>query len=401
MESGVREYTRLRKEGLNDVDATKQVVRDTNIYFGNIGRQGVFRSKTFQDLAKICFLAPQWFESMIRSEKGAVGQSIKAVGTLATMKKPVVGTLAKGTSALILATFAATQVANILSRGHPTWDNPEEDHKLDAWVPSVGGGQGFWVTPFSLPMEVTHDIIRYTEKGMSPLKVGSQIMENKAAPLFRAAEVLKTGKDFTGQDVGSDAQRWKTAGMNLLPLPLPAQPFVKGGYPGQVQRQLMASAGIKAEPASTPRSIVANLRRQFLYGIGKSQQPDYTPSEYQSLVQALNNNDVATAKQDYDKLLQEQAKKHQYDPDPQHEAMMDLQKHFKGYAESRGNATKHQEEAFVKTLTYHQKELYDKVVAQQKAVADLFFSQIQPDISNKPHGFKPPTFRRTRGFSHF
>lgn len=238
MESAVLEFNRLSKSGkLSPEQVAKKVARDVNFNFGNIGRQGLLKSRTMQDLSRIVFLAPQWFESMAQTELRSVGQAVKAPLT------GEVGTLAKGTAGLLGAMFLATQVANLAFRGKPTWQN-EEGHKLDAWIP--GGENGFWVSPLSLPMDLTHDVIRYA-KDMPAWRVPFRILSNKYSPLFRAEEVLRTGEDYSGKKLaGKDAV--VTAAESLLPLPLPTQPLFKKTYPGAVERQALASAGIKAEP---------------------------------------------------------------------------------------------------------------------------------------------------------
>jgi hypothetical protein len=378
LEAGVKEHDRLVEQGVSDSDATKQAVKFVNTYFGNLGRQGVFRSKTAQDISKIILLAPQWVESMARTEAGTVGQSLKyGVQKLAqpvTGKEPILGGLAKSTGAMLLATVAATQVANMLTRGKPTWENPEEDHKLDAWIP--GGKEGFWVTPYGLPMELTHDLIRYNEQGKSPLDIGRQMLSNKESPLARAAQVGVTGRDYTGQKL-SDPSTLKNIGKNLLPLPLPVQALT-GGRSGQLQRQLMASAGVKAEPASAPSTIVNNLRRQFLYSHGKLGQPSSTPNEHRPLIQALQDNDMATAQQEYDKLLPILVKKNFDAEDPEEKSKKDLQTFFRAYANSHEQTSQNQEEDFFHKLTPHQQDLYKKVKEQQQEVSERF-KTIQPD----------------------
>lgn len=382
MESAIKEFDRLKAASptMSDAAVAKKVSRDMNIYFGNLGRQGLFRSKTFQDLSRLIALAPSWFESMARTEAGAVGQAGKYIASAG--QKPL-GSLAKGTGSLLFAMFAATQLTNMVTRHQPTWDNDEPGHKLDAWIP--GGKAGFWVSPFSLPMELTHDLIRYTAQGKSPLDTLSQIAANKMSPAMRAEEVLRTGRDYTGQKL-PDGQRMKTAAANLLPMPLPLQPLVKKGYPGQVQRQLLASAGIKTEPANTPTTIIANLRRQFLYKIGKAQQADYPASEYDDLRTALLNGDTKTAQAAYDKLYAEKLTQHQNDANPEREAQMDFQKYFERFAKAHGGASEEDEAAFVKPLTPHQQDLYQQVQDQQSAASQLFFSDIQGKLTKKVKG---------------
>lgn len=384
MESAIKEFDRVKaaSPGLGDREVARKVARDMNIYFGNLGRQGLFRSKTFQDLSRLLFLAPSWFESMARTEAGSVRQAGKYLGSVG--KKPL-GSLAKGTGSLLFAMFVGTQLVNQYTRRQFTWQNDEPGHKLDAWIP--GGKAGFWVSPFSLPMEITHDIIRYTAQGKSPLDTVSQIVGNKLSPVVRAEEVLRTGRDYTGQKL-PDGQRVKTAAANLLPLPLPLQPLVKKGYPGQVQRQVLASAGIKTEPANTSSTVIANLRRQFLYKIGKAQQADYPVSEYDDLRTALLNGDAKTAQVAYDKLYAEKLVQHQNDANPEREAKMDFQKYFEKFAKAQGGASKEDEAAFVQTLTPHQQDLYQKVQDSQAAASQLFFNEVQGKLMKKQRGMK-------------
>lgn len=385
MESAIKEFDRVKaaSPSMGDREIAAKVSRDMNIYFGNLGRQGLFRSKTFQDLSRLMFLAPSWFESMAKTEAGSVVQAGKYVagGT----KKPL-GSLAKGTGSLLFAMFVGTQLVNYMSRGQPTWDNEEPGHKLDAWIPNIGSkGNGFWVSPFSLPMELTHDAIRYTMNGKSPMDTASQIIGNKLSPTARAVQVGYSGRDYTGQKL-PDGQRAKTALSNLLPVPLPLQPWIKKSNPGQVQRQITASLGIKSEPAQGPGQIIANLRRQFLYKLGKAPQADYPVSEYDDLRTALLNGDEKTAQAAYDKLYAEKLQQHQNDANPEREAQMDFQKYFEKFAKAHGGASKEDEAAFVDTLTPHQKDLYRKVQDQQSAASDMFFDQIQSKLAKKVKG---------------
>jgi len=133
MESAIKEFERVKKANpaLGDDAVARKVSKDLNIYFGNLGRQGVFRSRTFQDLARLVFLAPQWFESMAQTEGRALGQAVKVPFT------GKVGSIAKGTGSLLFATFVATQLTNLITKHRPTWQN-DEGHKLDAWIHGAG-----------------------------------------------------------------------------------------------------------------------------------------------------------------------------------------------------------------------------------------------------------------------
>jgi hypothetical protein len=397
MDAGMKEFDRYQEMGMSKEDAARKTVKYVNTYFGNLGRQGVFRNKTMQDLAKFVFLAPQWVESMARTESGAVGQALTGLA-----KGGQFGTLARGTAATVGALFVLTQLVNLISRQQPTWHNPEPEHKFDAWIP--GGKNGFWISPLGLPMDLTHDLIRYTEGGDSPTTAISRVVGNKFSPAMRAEEVLRTGRDYTGQQL-TEGQRWETAAKNLIPAPLPLQAALKGS--GQFERQALASVGIKAEPANSPRTIVGNIRRQWLYKQGMAKLGENTPSEYTPLKQALEDGDITKAKQLYEQLLQQKIADDKFDSDPKNTAMKAFQKEFEisnkeaDLVKERGQVDANKERAFIKTLTPHQQDLYNKVLAEQKQMSDLFFSQIQPRMSgSEPRGIRPPSIRRPRHFSY-
>lgn len=232
--------------GMSRRQVAAKVAKDINLYFGNIGRQGIFHSKSMQDLTQLAFLAPQWAESMAQTELRFAGQTAKIPFT------GKVGTIARGTGTLMAAFLALTQIGNLVSKGQPTWKNPD-GHKLDMWIP--GEGKGFWFSPLSMPMELTHDAVRYSRKGMNPLEVGAQIVENKLSPMARAEEAIRVGRDFSGAKL-SGVARLTTGLKNLIPLPLPAQSAINPN--ASTQRQLMASAGIKAEPVEATKAELAS-----------------------------------------------------------------------------------------------------------------------------------------------
>jgi hypothetical protein len=350
MESAIAELGRRGSENI------KGVVKDMNTYFGNLGRQGIFRSKTFQDLFRVIFLAPMWFESMARTELGSIKQIISA---------PFTGrwdSLAKGTGTLLLGMFTATQIINIMFRGKPTWENEEDEHKTDAWIP--GGANGFWISPFSLPMELTHDVIRYMEKGKGITDTASTILANKYSPLFRAISTAKTGRDYNDQKL-SESDRWKTAGMNLLPVPLPVQPLIKKTPQGQVERQLLASAGIKAEPADSPNTILRRLANQFNYKQGKANETERPASVYGDILNALRSENADMAKQ----AVQELKEKHG-------ETDKNIEQYFKNEGHVLFTGNKEREVEFLKTLTPHQQDLYKQAIAQRQAIQKFFFEQV-------------------------
>lgn len=253
MEAGITEINRLANKNpeVPREQIARAVARDLNQYFGNLGRQGVFKSKTYQDWARIVALAPNWVESMARTELGAARQLGKVPVDLAQGRTAQIGTLAKGVGNGLLAYFVGTQLLNLATRKHFTWDNPEKDHKLDAWIPDVTGKTpGFFISPFSVAAELTHDFIRYSARKSDAVEVLSTIAGNKLSPFARAASVLFNGEDYSGTKIYGSWNKIKAAAWSLAPTPIPLSGQIKGqSYPGQTQRQLLGSAGLKVELA--------------------------------------------------------------------------------------------------------------------------------------------------------
>jgi hypothetical protein len=388
MECGVLEFKRLKAAypELADSVIARRVAKDLNTNFGNLGRQGIFKSKSAQDLTQLFFLAPRWFESMARTEAGSVKQL-----AMAPFQRTW-GSLGKGTGTLLLATFTATQLVNMYFNGRPTWEN-EEGHKTDALIP--GGKDGFYISPFSLPMEITHDIIRYTEDAKATdtvnekLNVAFKILSNKFSPGFRAEEVLRTGEDYAGRKL-TGPERLIEAGMSVLPVPLPAQPLIKSmlgvkSQPGQTQRQLLASAGIKAEPAKSGSQIIKNFANQYLYNIGKSTEKPRANPDNMALVGALQDKDMEAAKKAYDVLLQKHIAMHAAvgNANPEAAAKKDLQSYFESYGRQLITGSKEREAGFLASKEIkdspHRQQLYKEWKKQNDEVAALFFSELQAE----------------------
>src|SRR5436190_605119 len=169
-ESFIKNFERLHKANPKiPYDALmRDVIRDTNVFYGNLGRQGFFKHPTFRDLASIVILAPLWREGLLRKEamfwSRASGLSYlrgrRGMGADAYM-----GTLGRGVAMGLGAWFAAAQVINLISKGHPTWQNEEEGHALDAWIPTPFGkeGSGVWISTLGVFAELSHDLIHLLE----------------------------------------------------------------------------------------------------------------------------------------------------------------------------------------------------------------------------------------------
>lgn len=357
-----------------DLVLAKKISRDLNYRFGNLGRQGLLKSKTAQDVSRLMLLAPQWVESMMNSEARSVGQIAKYPITKGKM-----GTLGKSTGVLLLGAFVGVQLANYLTIGHSTFENPEE-HRLDAWVPGFGkNNPGYWVSPMTIPMEMSHDVYRYYELGDSPMQIGAQILGNKMAPYMRAGEVLVTGRDFAGRPL-TDMGRLEAAGLDVLPAPLAVQAATKG-LP-QLQRQGIASIGFKVEPAERPNAQMARLSRAYNESKGVK-EGSYPESDYNPIKLALERDEVDKAKEEYQKLLV--TKKKQLVKDPAKE--VELYFHDLSDHKFTGSATR--EDDFYASLSEERKKVYQAARAHNKELADKFFAEVlgHPDKPKKQRRF--------------
>lgn len=323
MQSALIEFERVKKNnpGWADEKVAATVARDLNAYFGNLGRQGVFKSQTALGIARIVGLAPQWVESMIRTEVSGAKQL--TVDPL-IRKQWAVRSIGAGLGRGLAAYFVGTQILNLITRGQFTFQNEEKGHKLDAWIPDfTGKTAGFFISPFSVPAEITHDLIRYGETEPDMMAAASRIIGNKISPIMRAEEVLRTGRDWDKTKIVGAWERAKAAAWALAPTPIPASALVqmragKPTYPGQVQRQLTASMGFKTEPAPTAQTQIRNMARDWMKDnedpvlrarYERELKQEFGQSDYAPMRTALLKNDLKAAKAEFDKLMETKSAK--------------------------------------------------------------------------------------------
>jgi len=383
MEGFIHEFNRVSRIKPTEKPEViaRQVARDLNTYFGNLGRQGVFKSKTAQDMARLVALAPQWFESMGRTEAKGFLQLAKGVTYDPVVHKSVaVGSLGKAMGTGLLAYFAGMQVLNLITRRQPTWKNEEEGHKLDAWIPSADGkGNGFWLSPFAIPAEITHDMIRYTKKDGSALKAAAHILTNKASPPARAFAALATGKSYWGDPKADNSwDRVKKAAWALNPTPIPVQPLERKSYPGQLQRQVTASLGVKTEPADSPVQQMFSKAKSFMEKQGKKPMEFEMTDDpsYFKLRAALRADNNVEAQKVMDGLLKNHTRQQVFN------AMERNVNHpFTGSVAQEGK--------FKRTLTSRERQIYQQAVNDRR---DEFrkFKQLRSTGALAPaSGFDP------------
>lgn len=292
---GKRFYTRDQ--------AIRQAAKETNEMYGNLQNQGLFQNKTMQDLSRLIFLAPQWAESQFRNEARSYGQGAKAAYQAARTggNDRFVGNSARAFASGFVALLAANQVANYISRGQSTFQNKEDDHKLDAWLP--GGKNGFWFNPFEIAGEYAHAASKYAAQHENAADIAGHVVNNKLSPMARGAKEALTGRDYAGRKFLSDTDRFRAAAVDALPSPLPLSavaekdPRAPFGYrvtraPGAVEKQLLQSSGMKVTPAQSPRTQMFSIAQDYR---ADRQRPDIA-GEYTELRRALDNDDTRGVK---------------------------------------------------------------------------------------------------------
>lgn len=139
-----------------DAGVARKLSKDLNEVFGTIGRQGLVKSRTGQDIMSLLFLAPQWTEGRIRSDIGAITGSIKAAGQAVTGKKPELNMQSRVVGSTILMYLLANQAINLATTGHSTFEN-EKGHELEAFIPDkISGSKGYWLNPTANAEEIMY-----------------------------------------------------------------------------------------------------------------------------------------------------------------------------------------------------------------------------------------------------
>lgn len=371
-EAWLIEFERMSRAIPNarEEQVARRVSKDLNARFGNLNRQGLFKSRTAQDLARFVFLAPQWNESLIRAELGALGQTLKAPMESIQQRRLVVGTLMKATGAMALGTFLANQILNYAFRGKPTWENEEEgwDKKISAYIPdAVSGGPGFFLNPLALPMEYTHLIEGNLHRSGGDLSEAlRRVAVSRLHAGMRPLEIFATRKDALGAKL-RDGEVLPAMAKALLPIPIgavapatAAKQLISGEpserFPGQYQKQMMASSGVKTDQAPTAEQRIRNLAREFNREKGIVPSAEFFTGDFDELNKALRIGNMTDAREAMDELLKKKTARQIYD-------------HYKRAAAAPFTGQRARESEFWRGLTEEQRSQYLKAREARKATA--------------------------------
>lgn len=334
----------------------RRTAKEYNEVFGNMQNQGLFKNKSYQDLARALVLAPGWAESQLRAELRGYGQIGRAAGEAATGKFRL-GTVAQGQLTVVLGMLAANQIANYITTGHSTFENKKEN-MLDAFIP--GGSRGFWFSPLEIGSEYLHMAERYFSQHQNPIDIITRIAANKLGPVGRASADLIGGKDYAGRPFSTFGDRVRATLTDLIPLPIglsgtferdPRQPlgFRVTRQPGSGEKQLLQSAGLKVSPVMSPTSEIFALAYPF-----RSDRSYQGPVDYRDLRGSLDNQDESSTQKEL-ALLASRGK-----TEKQILAAVGVNSKQK----FTDNSTR--EVAFVRSLTPDQRKIYDQAQHEHK-----------------------------------
>jgi hypothetical protein len=358
------EFDRVKKgsPGLIEDEVARRVVKDVNTRFGSLGRQGLLKSKTAQDHARLLVLAPQWNEALIRSELGAMKQTGEFVYNKVMGEKIASGLLMRSVGGLLVGQFMANQLINLYTRGYPTWDNKEEGigAKLSAFIPDkLGSSSGFFLHPAGLAAETTHLITTRWEKSGSLRTAIQDYVKGRKSSLDDLVAALWTGdtKDVVPFPIptGAAVSLYNKYVPKEIPL-IGGTGELKEDYPGAVERQMLSSSGVKTDLVPSPHQRIARLAREFneKQGIVHKQEPS---SDYQGLNEALRVGDMKEAQKQLDELKKTKP-------------LATLIKYYaQEYPKELFTGKKEREHAFENSLSPDDKDLYQKVLEERKTIA--------------------------------
>lgn len=387
-DAGILEYNRQRADypKLTDDQVARKVSRELMTRFGNLGRQGLFKSKGWQDTVRMLFLAPQWNEGLIRSEIGGAKQIGQGVLNLAQGKKAAMGLLGREMLATGISLFTASQLINQVTRGKFTWENPEEGWgaKLSAWIPDkLGGSSGFFLNPMGLTAETAHLLLNSFERAGNTYDPLIGYLRSRASAATRPLWTFVTGQSVLGQTL-KPSERWEKTAEDAIPAPISggsavrvAKGLVSGGttekFPGEFQKQAMQSFGVRTEKSPSPEQRIYALARKFNEAHGKEKHATGEVSDYKELTDSVRRGNEGNIKDAIDTLLEKRSAE-------------DLEKYYRLWQSHTFTGSHKNEAAFILTLTPEQKQQYMKARAERMKVGGHALKAIQSIPAGKRAG---------------
>jgi hypothetical protein len=368
----------------NEAIAAK-VASDVNTRLGNLGSQGLLKSKTAQDIARLVVLAPQWNEALIRSEVGGAKQLAGAIPQALQTGRFTPGLLGRTAATLAIGQFAANQIINLMTRGKPTWDNPEEGlgPKLSAWIPDfIGKGPGFFLNPMTLPMEITHLLMKTFERTGDWRDAIDQYVRGRLSTIGRPVADIATKHDALGRPL-------TTLGTiaDSVPLPIAGSSAVNAAkqmatgvpsesFPGQFQKQALSTFGVRTDQAPAPEQRIQALASQFKRDRNLGSNAEYYSGDYQPLANALRVGNSKEAQSALDDLLEKKT--------PQAVA-----KHFQDAWAFPFTGSKREEMLFYHGLDPEQRDTYREAIVNRRNLSQAAMQALRTHLATQPAQSSP------------
>jgi hypothetical protein len=222
-----------------------------------------------------------------------------------------------------VAMLAAAQLINWVTRGKPTWQNPEKGFgaKISAWIPDLVGratgreGPGFFFNPMALPAEITHLILTAYEREHDWGQVFTDFMKSRAGVAVRPFVPIVTGRDAIGRPIRRGSFSSIEEGLKEgVPLPI-ASPTLYNvmknlfthqtseAFPGQYQKQLMQSFGIRTDQAPSQEQRIYGLAADYNQAHGIQPNAVFYSGDYQPVIHALQTGNAKDAAEAMNQVL--------------------------------------------------------------------------------------------------
>jgi hypothetical protein len=363
------EFKRLKeaRPQMDDKEAARTISKDMNTRMGNLGRQGWFKSRTFQDAAKLVALAPQWNEGLIMSELGALRQAGKLITDTAQGKRFYAGTLLRAVGGMATMTFVVNQAINYITRGKPTWENEEEGigAKLSAWIPDPKGGPGFFLNPLSLPAETADLLLRRFERDNNLLDPINDYIRSRLSYAAAPANIMWQRKDQIGRPV-REGDVMKEMAKSTLPIPIGFGTYARAlvgendqKYQGEFASQAVSRFGLKLQQAPSNEQRISHLADKFKSSKGITPSAEFYSGDYTALTSALRLGNVDAAKKELAALRRKKTDDA-------------IEKHYHRWSGEPFTGSKARESEFKETLSEEQLRAYDAAKEEREKVARAY-----------------------------
>jgi hypothetical protein len=356
---------------VTEAELMRRVARDLNVRFGNLQSQGWIKSKTFQDLARMIFLAPSWNESLIRAEAGAVRDIVSSPVQSFRQGRPAMGLLGRTVATAVLGQFIANQIINYITRGHPTWQNEEEGFgaKVSAYIPDVvGNGPGFFLNPFVLPAEIAHLLMEKTERSGDPTQAAKEFVSGRLGTVGRLVYTPLVREDEMGAKLRGGWEVLGQMGKQSLPVPISAGAAFRASkqlitgeheelYPGQFEKQAFQTFGIKTQTAPDAERRMQALAGEFKKEKGIKPSAEFFHGDYYFLDRAARIGNVREMKKEMEKLIEKKSPP-------------EIRKHYQTWARAPFSGSRPREVEFKATLTPEQLKVYALALEKRQQIRE-------------------------------